>query len=305
MFKKIWIFPVALFAAGILMIAPAKSQDSTAKTGIQISPLSYEFEIKSGATQAGKFTIKNLDGVPMDYALETELFETISEEGAPSFKGVTRPTGVSTLADWIKFSTPITGTLEAYSSLEINFTIEVPANAEPGGHYAAIFAKQIKKDAEGKTQLGVSSRVGLILLVSVPGQVTKGGEITSFTHPSFVWKGPIDFSMKFRNTGTVHYESIGTVNIDPIIGKSRTVNLGTHTVIPKSTRLYSGTWNNNYPFGYYKLTAEAKDGEGKTVMATGVLWAIPLIIVIPVILLALLIWGIIIYVKQNYQVVRK
>lgn len=304
MFKKLWIFPIALFIAGIMLVAPARSQES-AKSGIQISPLSYDFEIKPGATQAGKFTLKNLDGVPMDYALETELFESISEDGAPAFKGVTRPTGVSTLADWIKFSAPITGSIEPYGSLEINFTIEVPANAEPGGHYAAIFAKQVKKDVEGKTQLGVASRVGLILLVSVPGNVTKTGEITSFTHPNFVWRGPIDFAMKFKNTGTVHYESTGKVEVDPILGKTREVDLGKHTVIPKSTRAYSGTWNNSYPFGYYKLTATATDGDGKTIIATGTLWAIPLVIIIPIVLLALLVWGIIVYIKQNYQVVRK
>lgn len=303
MFKRLWVYPMALMFASVLLVSPSKAQE--AKTGIQISPLSYDFEIRPGASQSGKFTLKNLDGAVMNYVLETELFESISEDGAPAFRGVTKPDGVSTLADWIKFSSPLEGTLEPYSSLDINFTIETPANAEPGGHYAAIFARQVKKDAEGKTQLGVASRVGLLTLVSVPGNVTKTGMIKSFSYPSFIWKGPTDFALKFENTGSIHYESTAKVEVKPLLGKSREVDLGKHTVIPNSIRAYGGTWNSKYPFGYYKLTATSTDGAGNKVSATGVLWAIPLMIVIPIILLALLIWGILLYIRQNFQVVRK
>ena len=290
-------------AALAIFVMPVLARAQT--TGMQISPLTYDFSMEPGSSQSGKFNLRNLDSETMNYVLETELFSKISDQGAPSFEGTVRPEGVTTLADWITFSEPKEGTIDPNGQKDINFKIDVPLGAEPGGHYAAIFARQIKKDASGKTQLGVSSRVGLIILVSVPGDVKKGGEITSFTHPNFVWKGPVDFALRFKNTGSVHYESEAKVEIKPLIGKVRTASLGTHTVLPDNTRAYEGAWNNKYPFGYYKITAISTDGNGNQISTTGTLWALPLIIIIPVILLILLVWGIMLYVKQNFKFVHK
>jgi len=273
-------------------------------SGIQISPLTFNFDITPGESKEGKINIHNYNKETINYTTEVELFAAVSEEGAPSFKQADKEEAVTTLSDWIAITANKEGTIEPNKSIEIPFKINIPLGAEPGGHYAAIFVKQIIKNAEGKTQLGIASRIGALVLVSVPGATEKSARIAEFSPPKIVWRGPIDLTLKVENTGTVHYDSPASIKIKPLWGPEITLDMGTHTLIPKSPRLYKESWSNKYPFGYYKLTAKALDGNGGDVTSEAVLWAIPLIIVLPILVAIIIIILIIIYLKRHVRFVR-
>lgn len=295
--KCLFLFALLMFAFTMAPIA-AKAENK----GIQISPLTFNFDIKTAEVKSdNKILIKNNNAEAMNYALEVENFNKVSNEGAPSFSGLETQEGVSTLMDWITFSAPKEGVLKPGEEKEINFAVSVPNGAEPGGHYAAIFVKEVRKTPEGQVEIGISSRVGTLLLVSVPGETKKGARLFDFSFPKFVWKGPISFSMKVENSGTIHYDSKGEVSIKPILGTTAKVDMGTHTIIPKNTRDFEGKWNKKFPFGYYTLTASATDGNGQPITTTGVLWAIPLMIVLPAIVGLILIIIIIKYIKRHFQ----
>lgn len=287
----------------VLLLAPLFVKAAT--EGIQISPLTFKYEIKEDLTQEGSVFVKNLNPEPLNYIMEVENFHAVTEEGAPNFDpAAQKSAGVTTLADWVVIPENKEGTLKTNEEREIKFTITVPTGAEPGGHYAAIFAKSIVKNSEGVTQLGVSSRVGTLVLVTVPGTTIKTNSITSFVAPKFVWKGPIDLTMKVQNTGTVHYESKGLVDIKPLLGNSLSVDMGTHIVLPDNTRSYEGKWATKYPFGRYVLTPSATDGNNATTTLPSVIvWAIPLVIVIPILVGLLLLYIIIRVLKARYHIV--
>ncbi|MEI6498511.1 MAG: hypothetical protein WCO23_00965 [bacterium] len=296
---KYWaiLFTLAILSFSIPKFALA------AQEGIQISPLTYKFDIKPGETQSAKITVKNLNNTPLDYTTEAEIFSSVSDDGAPSFAAETKEAGLNTLADWIVFTNDSTGTIPVGGTKVINFTITVPANAEPGGHYAAVFAKQSTPTAEGQTEIGVASRVGTLVLVTVPGEVIKSSAITEFKSPSFVIGGPVSFDMKVKNSGSVHFDSNAKVELKPIFGKTTTVDLGTHTIIPANSRNFVGEWSYKYPFGRYAITATATDIDGKLMTTTAILWAIPLVIVIPAIFVIILLILLIVYMKKHLKFV--
>ncbi len=277
-FYKLTIIPI--LTLGIIFSFSAKPA-SAANKGLQISPVTFNFDINPGGQKTGKVVIKNNDATDANYIIETENFTKVSDQGAPSFNGIPKQDGLTTLADWYSFTEPKEGILKSKESKEINFTISVPVGAEPGGHYAAIFAKILNKTPEGKVELGVSSRVGTLMLVSIPGEVRKSTTLSGFSIPRIIWQGPLDFSFKVQNTGSVHYDSKGSVAIKPMIGKTAQIDMGTHTIIPSNTRDYNGKWTKKYPFGFYKITASATDGNKLPITTTSNLWAIPLMIVIP------------------------
>lgn len=306
-FKRIKsVFIKTAFSLILLILISLLFTSSTLaqQSGIQISPVTYNFELKPTETQKAKITISNLNTEELDYVLEKENFTYVSEEGAPSFAAVNLKEGVTSLADWIIFTDPIEGKLAPKKEQVINFTISVPAGAEPGGHYAAVFVKQIKKNAEGKTELGVSSRVGTLILVSIPGATEKSAEIVEFNSPKIVWHGPVDFKLRVKNTGTVHYDSQAKVTLDPLLGKNTDIDLGKHTILPLNVRSFKGVWQSKYPFGYYKVSVSATDGNGQPVTQYATLWAIPLVIIIPIILAILLIVILISYIRKHYRVVK-
>lgn len=293
----------SLFVA--LLLIPAFSK--AAQTGVQISPVTYNFEINAGESKDFTVSVTNLNTTELNYLIETEDFNQVSDEGAPSFSGTSSKAdaSITTLKDWIsvKASSEKEGIISPKQTKDIAFEINVPKGAEPGGHYAAIFAKEVKKNAEGKTELGVASRVGTLVLVSVPGDVSKTAEIKNFSAPNLVWHGPVDLSMKVANTGSVHYDSEAKVTAKSMFGKEYVIDLGKHTIIPNNERSYTGSWQSRYPFGRYVLTASATDGNGNLVTTQSIMWALPLIIVIPVIIgIILLIW-VIIYMRRHVKIV--
>lgn len=300
--SKLFKFIGSAIVFSFLVVFLLPSSCSAEVAGVQISPLFYDYNIDLGQSQSGNLNIKSLVNSSLDYVLETENFKEVSEQGAPIFEGADKPDGISTLADWITFTEPKTGSIVANGQADIHFSITVPIGAEAGGHYAAIFARQVNTTS---AQLGVASRVGLLILVTVPGKVSKTAEITDYTFKSFIWKGPADFSLKVKNTGTVHYDSTAEVTLSPVVGRNTVLNLGKHTILPSNTRAYSGTWQSKFPFGYYNMTVSATDGNGDKVEQTGVIWAIPVILISIIIVSIAILWLLILYIKQNFKVSKK
>lgn len=301
--KKIFLglFLGSLAFASLLLVSPYSSK--AASRGIQISPLTFNLDIPTDGTGSGKIIVTNLNDTDLNYVIEVENFAGVAEDGAVAFAGKEIEGAVTTLADWFTFDAPKEGTLPPKKDKEINFTIKIPVGAEPGGHYAAVFAREVKKSPTGQAEVGIASRVGALVLVSVPGETSKSAEITDFTYPKFVWRGPNDFTMKVLNNGTVHFDSQANVELKSIFGTTTNVDMGKHTLIPKNVRSYAGQWATKYPFGYYSVTAKALNGDGQPVTTTGIIWAIPLIIVIPVIILLIIIILTIKYLKKHYRYV--
>lgn len=302
--QKLKIFLLFLGVLGLL-ITTQTSKVKAANTGIQISPVTFNFEIKPGETQTGKMTITNRNDETMDYVMELEIFEDSSENGVPSFTAVKPAEGLSSFVDWVTFPDGNIGSVPVGESKQVSFIISVPVGAEPGGHYGAIFAKQTKPLLEGGNQVGIAARVGALTLISIPGKTTQGLKILEFDVPKFVWRGPVDFKMRVKNTGSVHFDSKAVAKIQNLIGGPTNFELGTHTILPKNTRVYEAIWASKYPFGYYTVTPTATDGNSKIISgATVTMIAIPLVIVIPSLVgLLILIW-VIVYLKRHVRIVK-
>lgn len=273
--KFIYKTIIGLSALLISFAIFSPSKTAAEQSGLEISPAHYNFELKPADVQKVTVNISNIADAAMSYVMEAEDFSEVSEDGDPVFD--------SQKSDWIVFDQSTKeGVIYPKESKQIGFTINLPADAEPGGHYAAVFAKEVKRTLSQQTEVQVSGRVGTLILLSVAGEVSKSAEITQYKTAKFVWKGPVVFNMKVKNSGSVHYDSQGEVSIKPVLGAAVTVDLGKHTIIPNNVRNYQAEWSRRFPLGYYGLTFTAIDGNGQPVTVKATLWAIPLEIIIPI-----------------------
>jgi hypothetical protein len=296
---------VVLVVLFLAISASTYAQESPTKSGIQISPLSYNFEINPGGTLDAKIILKNLNPDDLNYVAEVEGFTQTSDEGAPSFTSDIDPNTVTSIKSWFTFGVDGKGTILPGMEKEIAFTVTVPKDAEPGGHYAAVFGRQVKDLAVGSNEVGVTSRVGTLVLISVPGKVTNGAEIIEFIAPKYVWSGPMSFSMKVKNTGSVHYDAIGSFLVEPLLSKASNFELAKHTILPGGTRNFQKNWPSKYPFGYFKVTPTATDGANAQVTLPSVaIVAVPLIIVIPSLLGLILIILLVAYIRKHVKFVK-
>lgn len=272
----------ALAAFAVLAAASVASA-----AGISISPLKFELNVPSGQQTSGTVKVTNDTGKAITLYTSREDFVAGDDSGTPSFvKPQNQGSDAYSLANWITIEDKNL-TLAQGETREIRFTVKVPANAEPGGHYGAIFFAP----APDKAQVAVVQRLGALVLVEVPGEAKVSGNFESFDVGSssgskFEAKSefstfPIAFSTRFKNDGNVHLKPTGKIElVDESgevlknVGKESIVspqgayvgerlvdyvpvNDGLGNVLPNSERRFESLWEG---FGYPVMNDDGTKG---------------------------------------------
>ncbi len=279
---------LAIAGAASLAVAPA----SAAGVSLTLRPVKFVLELQPGASYTDSVIITNNGETPLTL---TPTFEDFVPTGEANITFVKNAGGKSSLAGWVSVADSSV-TLQPKEERRVPYTIVVPADAAPGGHFAVIFfnASEGSGAATGTTGVGILPRVGSLLMVSVPGDIARGGRISSFSGPRYVERGPLAFNVVFENTGSVHYQPKGTVAVTNLFG--RTVATGVLDglfVFPETSRTMKAlVEGDRYYWGPLKATLRATDGDGQTHQATVRIWAWPWrITVIPLAGLVLVLLG--------------
>lgn len=232
-----------IVASTLVLAVPAVSHALT------ISPPVIEANIDPGSEIVQVIKIVNTDSEPQIFYLSAADFTASGEKGEPKIlTSEETPSGYTHgLSGWLKFSDNEIF-LPALEKAEIKVTIRVPATAEPGGHYGAVFFESKPPEVTGKVNVGVVSKIGTLMLVRVSGDVKEQGLIANFnTQPpkSRFDHRPINFITRFENQGNVHLKPQGQVDIYNTLGRlvgTLAVNENGGNVLPQSTRLFEADW---------------------------------------------------------------
>jgi hypothetical protein len=301
--KRILLTAFTLAFAGVLAygVAPV-----SAGVSITLRPVKFVLDLQPGALYTDSVIITNNGESPLTLQPSLESFVPTGEANISFVKNAGNG---SSLADWVKV-TESNIILQPKEERRIPFTITVPSNAAPGGHFAVIFFNAADgASASGTTGVGILPRVGSLIMVAVPGDIAKGGRIASFTGPKYVERGPLGFNVVFENTGSVHYQPEGTVKVTNIFG--HTVGTGILDglfVFPKTSRTMKAlVAGDRYYWGPLKVTVSATDGTGQAHQASLRLWAWPWrITLIPLVGLVLVIFAFIQFRRRfKFQVRRR
>lgn len=128
----------------------------------------------------------------------------------------------------------------------VPFSINVPADATPGGHFGSIVFANQPPDQKGVVSIG--AQVGVLMIMRVSGAVTEAGGIAEFgfANPK-PWYNflPVNFFVRFENSGNVHLKPAGSILISDLTGRqvaSLAVNAENRNVLPKSIRKFKAGW---------------------------------------------------------------
>jgi hypothetical protein len=86
---------------------------------------------------------------------------------------------VNSLASWISFETTGLFIIAPKSNRKVNYTINTPRGAIPGGHYGAIFFNSPENSNVTGGNISMNRRIGSLLLVTVPGDIVVDPEFGS------------------------------------------------------------------------------------------------------------------------------
>lgn len=205
-----------------------------------VSPVRLELSGDPGTTVGGNFKVFNDEKETKTLYTGFENFEASGETGSPSFKP-----SEEGLASWI--SAPQSIEVPAGESKTIDFAITIPAEAEPGGYFAAIFVGTTPPSSN-PNELAIGSRIGTLVLFRVNGDIVENGTLLEFaTQDKKKWYNalPINFYYRFQNSGADRVFPKSSLTIKNMLGRDRDIvnaNPTEGNVLPGSIRRFEVWW---------------------------------------------------------------
>ena len=315
--KRITIFNRILIGIllSVLLFVPV-SLYAQERTGLSLSVTPTLFEMSAVPLQSWSSSVKVINNNPQPITVYANAvnFAPQGETGEGKFIPILEEgQDGTTLVEWIDItSEPVT--IEAEQSMAIPFTVAVPQDATPGGHFAAILIGTRPLDTDERFQVKTAQIVTSLFFVRVAGDVVEDGKIREFrTTEAFVDTPQANFEVRFENEGNVHLQPQGEIVITNMWGKERgliPINHKTHfgNVLPDSIRKFEFSWSGEPSFndiGRYKavLTLAYGDEERKFVTRSLYFYVIPfkaLAVVLGSLIAFILFvsWGIKAYVRR-------
>lgn len=230
-----------LFVTTILCLAALFGGGYEAKA-LTVSPPRIEITGDPGRTVAGIYFLINEEADTRTFFSSFANFEASGESGVPKFLETREG-----LAVWMETSPQIT--LKPREEREIPFSITIPQNAEPGGHFAAIFwGTAPPQPTAGGGQVSIGGKVGILVLLRVSGDVEGKGGLLEFAAKDgkrVFTSLPIEFIWRFRNDGGNRVEPKGEITIKNTFGLTAAklpANKGLGGILPASVRKFSVPW---------------------------------------------------------------
>ncbi len=182
---------------------------------IEVSPGKINRIVEPGDRFVQTFRIGNYADVGKTFYIYTQDFTVKSETGAPSFDTSQIDQRYS-LSQWVTLPAKEIF-VPAGKVRTVDVTIDVPKDAEVGGHYGAFFVQtddpSFVQKQEGSV-IGSIGRIASLMLITVPGDITEKITLTSFdTDRRIYWQSlpDVTFTATLKNAGTVHAIPTGAI----------------------------------------------------------------------------------------------
>ncbi len=227
---------LAIFAIMTLGVClyPARANALT------LTPTRFEVKGNPGETLNEEMMLINEGSTAQIYYSSFSNFEAQGESGSPAF---VEPK--DDLGTWITTEVPSLNLAPGQQKV-VPFKITIPANAEPGGHFAVIFWGN-SPTGEG-SGVAVGAKTGALVLLSVNGDVKEDAGLLDFkTKDNQFWYTtlPVSLEYRFKNDGGDRIKPQGKIVIrDTLFLPADRLNANKveGNVLPHSTRKITIDW---------------------------------------------------------------
>lgn len=292
--NKKYLFFLCFFIWSFLFAQKTFAQSALT---LSVSPIIYDISVDPEQSFKSNLRVINVNQKELTVFLQVVNFIPSGDKGSVKFLPLSdNGEDENTLANWLNITAePIT--VPAEQSIEVPFSLNIPKNAPPGGHYAAILVSTKPfLNTAGESNLQVAQVVTSLVFAKVSGDINELGIIRDFyTTNSLVPKPETTFELGFENKGNVYLQPQGEIKIYNMWGEERgeipvnqTVGYGKVPHKQKTSvaefdgiRKFSFSWKGEgsvFDIGRYKAIATLSYGtENKhTTTAKTTFWVFPL-----------------------------
>lgn len=302
---------IGVFGVGAPFV---QAQQNDVKQGIQVSPVVIDLNGEKGKDYTLKVTVTNITAGEMLLKSSVNDFVSDGETGQPKVILDENETTGYSLKSWV--SVVPSFTLQSKESRTISVGVDIPSNAEPGGHYGVVRFSGTATD-DDSSQVALIGSVGVLLLTRVDGNITESLAVEDMNikkdgkDKSLVATGPVTIATRIKNDGNVHLKPIGTLTVKNMFGKvvgSYPFGSETKNVLPETTRVFEQEFDKKWMFGRYSVDLQAAYGTKGEVLQSGTsFWAIPFSLIFFALALGvMLFFGLRFFLRRyNRRVIRK
>jgi len=270
--------------------------------GLSAIPPRLEITVKPDGATSQTIKVRNESNVEKNITVSIEDFVVNDDKGTPTIITATKEDNRWAASNWIQVS-PSSVKLKGGETKSLTLTVMPPIDALPGGHYAMVLHSPDKSvSLLDSTGASIQTKVGTLVYVTIPGDITQNAIVQEFSAPKFSEFGPIDFKSVIQNLSDIHIRPAGNITITNMIGLKKYIQFNDKSIniFPGKTREFENQLNKKWLLGRYKAELNAVYGTSGAV-ATAVIffWVIPWRFLILVITAAIIIAIIILSLKKK------
>lgn len=301
---------LCLVFAGGMFTKFSYAETQPAGQGIQVSPVIIDLNSEKGKTYKLKITVTNVTAGDLILKSSAVDFRAKDESGNPYIIDEEQ-TGQNRAYSFKKWVKPMSSLyLKTKESRVVSVEVNVPPDAEAGGHYGVIRFSGVSPGLADKNVALIAS-VGVLVLTRVEGRVNEQLSVKDIfveqnRHKKSVLEtGPFNLVTRLENTGNVHVKPSGNVTVKNFFGSTiATLQLADQpkNILPASIRRFEQTVDKKWLFGRYTVSFNGVYGvSGKIAQGSASFWVIPYkIITILIAFVAATVWAVK-YLLKRYK----
>ncbi len=284
---------------------------------LSISPSLFDMSVNPSQEWRSTLRVINVNDYDLTVYIDVVNFLPQGESGDGRFVPISEDGAGSTLAEWFKITKEAV-VIPREQSVEVPFSVFVPEDASPGGHFAAILVGTRPPDPEaGQAKVQTAQVVTSLFFARVSGDIIENGSIREFVARDYYLERPeVTLDLRFENKGNVHLQPQGDIKIYNLWGQERGVipiNQASQfgNVLPESIRNFTFSWKGEWSIadiGRYTAVASLAYGTEARQFTTAEtnFWVIPFKLLFSVLLfvaifISVLIWLVRIYVRYTLR----
>lgn len=245
---------MGLLLSCVSVASYAAEDDQTAPENITMSPVKKRYSFKAGETKKDSFKIINDGKRGYTFVVYARPYSVRTENYLPDF---TTEASNADVYQWVQFDAP-SYELDPGESVNVEYTVRVPKEAAPGGHYGVLFAETQPDEETNGNVVARTKRVGAIVYANVDGAITKRGDADAAKIDFFQTEPPLQATQSFQNSGNTDFDVDFRFTVSDIFGSKKYDSVGTYTVLPNTTRNVLMEWKQAPWFGLYKVDVTSK-----------------------------------------------
>ncbi len=204
--------------------AAAQTTKGPVGNGFRITPVREAFVIDKGTSKTFSISVTNPSDSPLRaQPIINDFVPSEDEGGEPRL--ILDPDTVLPRHDFKSLVSPLEDlVIPARQEKKIDITITIPTYADAGGYYGAIRFVPVIASEEGRN-VALTASIGTIVLVTVPGELREQLDLVQFSAAQggsargFIIGGNVSILTRLKNTGNIHVQPFGKVQIENSFGK--------------------------------------------------------------------------------------